>query len=174
MERSRDLRANREKISREWQDAVEERKLEVAFHAAHPQHSPEMGKPLATQFVAAILEITEQMAADFKGEKRANKKLPDHAPYWEIKSYLTKEQEAVLEEAYARVGRLELEQKAKSYDELLETLEEAGLCPDTLIAADGSTQDIIGVTNLRVARSWFEEASANAYEDGEDGEAASS
>jgi hypothetical protein len=170
MKRSRDLRAEREKFQRELDDAREERQLEVAFHSAHPQYSPDMGKVLAAEFVTAILASTERIEADYRGEKRkkCDSPIPNHAPYWEIKSYLTSEQEAVLAAAYARIERLELEQKAKSYDELTETLEMLGLCHDTLIFGDGSQQETIVVENLRVAKEWWIEASANAYEDGED------
>jgi hypothetical protein len=168
MKSSRALRAEREKFTREMESAREERRLEVAFHNAQPQHTPEMGKMLAEQFVAAILAITEKMVVDYKGE-RSLTPIPDHAPYWEIKGYLTEEQKTMLAAARARVDQLELEQKAKDYDALVATLERCGLNTDTLIGGAGEgDEDIITVENLRTAREWCETASANAFEDGEE------
>lgn len=168
MKRSKDLCAEREKFSREMEDARAERELEVAFHAAHPQYSPEEGQALATQFVAAILVMSRRIEADYLGKLKPDEPLLDHRPHWEIKSYLTAEQQATLDAAYARIEQLELKQKAKSYDDLLETLNDCGLTPDATLGPNNKWQDIITVENLMVATTWWREASANAYEDGED------
>ena len=147
-----------ERMAREMADAREERALEVAFCKEHPPHSPEVGAQLAAEFVTAITMMTDRMEADFRGLPKPTGKIPDHAPHWELVSYFTPEQKAALAAAYARVDKIELEQKAQNYDELLEALEKIGLCPDMVLNDDGSAEDIITIEDVDAATRWFKNA----------------
>ena len=67
--------------------------------------------------------------------------------------FFTVEQRAEVAALHARTEHVEMADKAKSYDELVETLWGAGLCPDDL---DGNP--IIAVHDLQLATEWWKAA----------------
>lgn len=85
-------------------------------------------------------------------------------------AFLTAEQRAELEAVYARFAGFTQIDNATSYEALLQTLEMAGLSVDTLVDDQGNGEDVITVENLKAATAWWEMASANAYEDGIEGD----
>lgn len=162
-----------ERLQAIWLADHEERLLEVAFHKQHPQYSPEEGARLATEFVTENLRLATRIEHSLKASlglpQDDQEYIPQDAgtgmvrPYWEIQHYLTAEQRTALDEANARTEQLELKLKARDYDQLLETLLDAGLMPDTVMTTgdDGVVQlskDIITISDLAKATEWFKRA----------------
>ena len=173
MKSSRKLRAEREKFQRDMEEAREERKFEANLFKEHP-HDQATGEALAKAFVdhtramADWVEVYRRMKPSHPDYREGPKTVrPDEH---ECEAFFTEAQKAELETIYDRFARFDQIDRAQAYSELLDTLERCGLAVDTLvdIEGDGDSEDIITVENLRLAKAWWEGASANAYEDGEE------
>jgi hypothetical protein len=175
MKKTKDLRSQREQWQRDLEAAREERKFEASLFQKHP-HDQATGEALAKKFVDATramadwVEVYRHMKPSHPDYREAPKVVrPDEH---EVEMFFTAEQRTELEAIYDRFARFDQIDRAKAYSELLDTLERCGLAVDTLvdIEGDGDSEDIITVENLRLAKQWWNEASANAYEDGETGD----
>jgi hypothetical protein len=160
-------KSDRERIARELEEACEYHKTEVAFLMANPPHDPVMGQRLVQRFLVMLAENIEWMEKNYflPGNECAphphRGMMEDLPPYYEIQSYFTPEQTAELAAINARADHLELVSKAKNYDELLDTLERCGLCPDKMPNEDGTLIGIIAVENRALATEWFRDAVAH-------------
>jgi hypothetical protein len=163
-------RAAREQFGRELQESRDYHQTEVAFIRANPIHTPEVGAHKAKQFIAHLTELTEWIEKNWDrpgGESDPSPSQDDDAPaHYEVEVFFTPEQRAEVAALHARIERVELVSKAQSYDQLLQTLEQCGLCPDAMLGDDGKLVEIIAIENRRLANEWFK--NAHSWEDNED------
>ena len=142
-----------EKFARELAVSRELHKTDVAFIKANPIHTPEVGAQKAKEFIAHLSALTKHIEADFNGTAIAEP-IPWDAPaHYEVEAFFTAEQRAEVAALHARMEQVDLRSKAQSYDELVETLAQIGLCPDDL---DG--KPIIAVHDLQLATEWLKSA----------------
>jgi hypothetical protein len=155
-------RADRERFARQLQEGREYHKTEVAFIKANPIHTQEVGEQKAKEFIAHLTALTEWIEKNWDrpgGDADPSPNRGSDTPaHYEVEAFFTLEQRAVVAALHARAKHVDNASKAKSYDELLETLARCGLCPDSLPNEDGRFLDIITIENQNLANKWFRNA----------------
>jgi hypothetical protein len=130
-----------EKVARELAVSRDLHKTEVAFIKAHPIHTQEVGEQKAKEFIANLTALTEHIEKNWNRPSNESDPfpVPDRVndPAHEVEVFFTPEQRAEVAALHARMEHVDLLSKAQSYDELLDTLEKIGLCPDDVSTNGG-------------------------------------